>query len=126
MGKDTGKSYRPSNGTEGIWFEEKFCMQCINCNPDPNGKKQCEIMMRAFLYDIGDEKYPNEWIYDENDKASCTAWVKWDWGNDGDPDDPDNPKAPIPDDPNQLCLPFILDEIGVPKTVQKTQLLNHI
>jgi hypothetical protein len=69
-----------------------------------------------MVYSVNDPKYPSEWIYDENDKPICTAFVKWDWGNDGDPDDPENPKAPQPEDPNQLCLPFIFDEIGVPQT----------
>ena len=33
---------------------------------------------------------------------------------DEDEDNPDKPK-PIPVGDNQLCLPFIMDEIGVPK-----------
>lgn len=102
--------YRPSNGTEGMWFEDKFCMRCINCDPNPDGKRQCEIMMRAFLYSINEPDYPKEWIYDHNDKPTCTAWVKWDWGNDGDPDDPENPNYPVPDDPNQLVMPFLIEE----------------
>lgn len=105
------KSYRPSSGTEGMWFEEKFCMNCLHCNPDPDGKKQCDIMFNAFFYETNEEKYPKEWIYDENDQPTCTAWIRWDWDNDGDPDDPDNPKAPVPDDPNQLCLPFEMNFI---------------
>lgn len=60
---------------------------------------------------VNDKEYPKEWTYDENDKPICTKWQKWDWGNDGDPDDPENPNAPIPDDPNQLCLPFAITEI---------------
>lgn len=105
------KPYRPSNGTEGTWFTEKYCMNCINCDPNPEGKKQCNILMRSFCYGINDKEYPKEWIYDYNDKPSCTAWVKWDWGNNGDPDDPNNPNAPIPEDPNQLCMPFDIIEI---------------
>lgn len=111
----SSRKYRPSNGTEGMWFEDKFCMNCINCDPNPEGKKQCKIMMRAFMYDINEDKYPKEWIYDENDKPTCTEWVKWDWGNDGNPDDPDNPKYRPPEDPNQLCFPFIFDELNIPK-----------
>jgi hypothetical protein len=94
-------------------------MRCIHCDPNPDGKKQCDIMMRSFFYDIKDEKYPDEWTYDENGRPTCTNWKKWDWNNDGDPDDPDNPKAPVPDNPMQLTMPFIFDELGIPK--QQTQ-----
>jgi hypothetical protein len=73
-------------------------------------------------YDVKDPEYPREWCYDESGKPTCTAWVKWDWGTDGDPDDPDNPKYRPPDDPNQLCMPFIFDEIGVKS--ETLQLIN--
>jgi hypothetical protein len=105
MGKwyKDGEPYRPSTGTEGMDFECKFCNNCMHQNPDPNSKRHCDILMRAFWYNIGEEKYPREWQY-KNDQGTCTAFTKWDWGNDGDPDDPDNPRAPIPPDPNQLNL----------------------
>lgn len=106
------RKYQPSNGTEGEYFTDQFCMQCIHCDPDPEGDKQCDILCATLCYNVKDPEYPEEWIYDKEDNPTCTAWVKWDWGNDGDPDDLDNPKAPIPEDPNQLCMPFILDEIG--------------
>lgn len=101
------KPYRPSNGTEGSYFESSHCLQCINSNPNPNGKKQCEIWHDVHEFDISNENYPKEWIYDQSNKPTCTAWKKWDWDNDGDPDDPENPKAPIPVDPNQLCFPWV-------------------
>lgn len=105
MGKwyKDGSPYRPSTGTEGMDFEYEFCQHCIHQNPDPNSKKQCDILFRAFWYNIGEEKYPREWQY-LNDQGICTAFTKWDWGN-GDPDDPDNPLAPTPPPPpNQLNL----------------------
>ena len=107
-----GKPYRPSNGTEGDYFIDEFCMNCINCNPDPDGEKQCDILRDTFVFDISDEGYPKQWVYDDNEKPSCTDWIKWDWGNDGDPDDPENPKAPSPPpDPNQVDLfPLYPDE----------------
>lgn len=105
------RKYRPSNGSEGDWFTDKFCMNCIHCDPDPCGKKQCKILLATMCYYVTDKEYPSEWTYDENEKPVCTAWAKWDWGNDGDPDDPHNPKAPIPVDPNQLCFPFMVDEV---------------
>lgn len=113
------RKYRPSNGDEGMWFTGTYCMNCIHCDPNPNGPKQCEILGKTLWLSVNDPEYPAEWIYDEQGKPICTAWKKWDWGNDGNPDDPNNPKAPIPEDPNQLCLPFILEEIGIPN--QKLQ-----
>lgn len=103
-------SYRPSNGTEGMSFIEEYCMNCFHCDPNPEGKKQCEILCASMCFQINEPEYPKEWVYKQGSPI-CTKWKKWDWGNDGDPDNPDNPKAPIPDDPNQLCLPFIIEEI---------------
>jgi hypothetical protein len=114
------KKYRPSNGTEGMAFCEHFCERCIHENPSQESKRKCDILTATMLYDVNEEKYPKEWTYDENGSPTCTNWVKWDWNNDGDPDDPDNPKAPIPENPNQLCFPFLLDEIGIPKQTPQT------
>ena len=103
------EKYRPSNGSEGDWFIDKYCMRCIHCDPNPEGKKQCEILMRSLVYSVDEPEYPSEWTYDDKDQPICTEWKKWDWGNDGDPDDPDNPNAPIPVGPNQLVLPFLYE-----------------
>lgn len=114
------KKYRPSNGTEGDCFMSKFCFQCIHDNPDYNAKSpRCEIMTLTMCYGIGEPEYPKEWTYDANGRPTCTAWVKWDWGNDGDPNDPDNPKAPVPDDPNQLVMPFIIEDVPLLKSAGK-------
>ncbi len=113
------RPYQPSNGTEGMSFEEDFCMQCIHTNPDPCKKPQCGIWCAAVCWDIGDKHYPKEWIYDDNDQPTCTAWVKWDWDNDGDPNDRRNPKAPVPDDPMQLVMPFEINEMEFNKPKEK-------
>lgn len=105
------KPYRPSNGSEGMWFTDKYCMKCLHCDPNPDGAKQCMILCNTMVYDTNDKEYPKEWIYDENDQPKCTKYHKWDWGNDGDPDDPDNPNWIPPTDPNQLCLPFEINAI---------------
>lgn len=97
--------YQPSNGTEGCWFMEKFCENCIYENPDPESSRKCEIITATMILSVNDPEYPSEWTYDENDNPICTRFTKWDWGNDGDPDDPDNPnKPPDPPDPNQINL----------------------
>lgn len=118
------KKYQPSNGTEGSWFEDKFCMNCLHTNPDPCKKPQCEIWCRAVCWNVNDEHYPKEWIYDKDNKPTCTAWVKWDWNNDGDPNDPENPKAPVPDDPNQLVMPFILADENFDKPIKIKEHIN--
>lgn len=60
--------YRPSNGTEGDRFEEKFCLRCKEYVGD-----HCDINSDAFWNDIGDEDYPPEWIQDEAGPR-CTAF----------------------------------------------------
>lgn len=86
-------------------------MNCINCDPNPSGAKQCNILLKTLIHGVDEPEYPKEWTYDENDRPICTSYVKWDWDSNGDPDDPDNPNAPIPDDPNQLMLFSEADEI---------------
>lgn len=98
-------SYRPSNGTEGAGFTEEYCMNCLHCDPDPDGKKQCELLLASMCFYPTEPEYPREWIYDALGNPKCTKHVNWDWGKNGDPDDPDNPnKPPDPPDPRQLHL----------------------
>lgn len=104
------RKYQPSNGTEGDYFISEHCMQCLHCDPDPSGAKQCEILCATMCFNVTDKEYPKEWCYID-DKPTCTKWQKWDWGEDGDPDDPNNPKAPPVDDPNQLMLFSVADDI---------------
>lgn len=105
MGKyyEDGSSYMPSNGSEGSWFEDKYCMRCVHTNPDPRGKKQCEIWCMAIMSDFGSAEYPKEWQY-MDDVPVCTAHKEWDWEVMGDPDDQDNPNYQQPKDPNQIEL----------------------
>ena len=116
------RAYQPSNGTEGHIFMEHYCMQCIHCDPNPEGVKQCNVLMRSMAYNVKDPEYPREWVY-VNDKPTCTKWSKWDWGNNGDPDDPSNPKAPTPPPPaNQLMIPYdVWDLLGVSGDILVTQ-----
>ena len=90
--------YLPSNGTEGEWFMEKWCANCLNdCYPNMDGderaerrelgslglhawanidsEQECEILANALA---GEQ--PDEWIRDERG-ARCTAFR----------DDPDSP-----------------------------------
>jgi hypothetical protein len=106
------RKYRPSNGTEGEYFISEFCQNCIHDNPDYDAKSpRCDILTLTMCLDASDPNYPSEWVYDENDRPTCTKFVKWDWDNDGDPGDPDNPLAPIPVSDNQLVMPFLVSDI---------------
>jgi len=98
------RKYQPSNGSEGDWFTDKFCFQCQECNPNPNGKKQCDILMRTLIHNVGDDEYPTEWIYDENDNPMCAAHKPWNWEEMGNPDDEENENYVMPYNPNQIEL----------------------
>lgn len=107
-----GKPYRPSNGTEGECFFNHYCDHCLH----DNGKdKLCDLIACSMAFDVDEPGYPKEWIYEaENDRFKgvhpvCTKYVHWDWGTDDDPREP--PPPPEPDNPNQMVLPFILNEI---------------
>lgn len=103
------KLYRPSNGTEGMHFIATYCENCIHekwSHTQKKGDLQCEILSATMLYDLKDPEYPKEWIEEEG-IPRCTAWVKWDWGNDE--DGWNEPPTPEPEDPTQLCFPFILE-----------------
>lgn len=107
------KKYRPSNGTEGMGFCEMFCEQCIHekfIHTQNDADKKCDILSRTLMHDVEDPEYPEEWTYDSEGNPTCTAFQKWDWGNDGDGWN-DLPE-PEPEDPNQMCFPFVMDEIN--------------
>jgi len=106
--------YQPSNGSEGVWFIGKFCDHCLHQHPDPDNDKQCMILCRTMCYNVNDPEYPEEWQYDKDGKPVCTAFQKWDWDQDDDGNWIEPTPVP-PDDPNQLCLPFIFDELNIPK-----------
>jgi len=67
--------YRPSNGTEGGIFEERFCDRCkLDENQD------CAIHTNALAFDEGNPGFPKEWVIPEDSddwpgEAKCTAFV---------------------------------------------------
>lgn len=114
MGEYTGKKYRPSNGSEGDGFMEKFCANCIHekyYHTMNDNDKMCDIISASMVYDLHEPNYPSQWTYDENDNPVCTAWSKWDWGNDDEGNGFNEPPQPPVDDPNQLVIPFMLEEV---------------
>jgi hypothetical protein len=78
----TTRPYRPSNGTEGVIFDDEFCS---NCQHDAAWREDeraepCDILSRTFFYNIDDPQYPTEWVEDdvqwpEDSKPRCTAFV---------------------------------------------------
>lgn len=67
------KSYRPSNGTEGSAFYSKFCENCKHEDPPD---KCCSILARTMAFGVEDEEYPEEWIYNDEGLATCTAFER--------------------------------------------------
>ena len=112
---EPGSSYRPSNGTEGMFFEDKFCSNCIHekyCHTGDENDLQCKILINAFMYDQRDKEYPKEWVYDANGQPTCTAFKFWDWGrDDGEGGGINEPPPPEPYNPMQLTMPFFTDDI---------------
>lgn len=112
--------YQPSNGTEGMIFMSKFCDHCIHQHPDPDHPSQCQLIMLSMAYNVKHPQYPEEWTYDKEGKPTCTKYKRWDWGRDDDGNWIEPPPV-YPDDPNQLCLPFIFEEIGIKKQQHEHQ-----
>ncbi len=66
----SGKSYRPSNGTEGELFQEEFCYRCKLDDCDEG----CDILLNTMIFGIKNEDYPKEWVFDEDGRPTCTAF----------------------------------------------------
>ena len=58
--------YRPSNGTEGMAFQNQFCDRCAKNPISMDAKNQCNILLKTLIYDVSDKKYPKQWHYTEN------------------------------------------------------------
>jgi hypothetical protein len=106
------KKYRPSNGTEGDQFINRFCDHCAYekfIHTSNSNDLKCEILSKSLLYNINEAEYPEEWQYNSRNKPICTQYKKYDWNKDVGEKEP--PSPPEPENPNQLVLPFIMDEI---------------
>lgn len=67
--------YRPSNGSEGMEFQTRFCDRCDRdqFNPETGHGDSCKILLRALTLDIDHPDYPAEWTYDKAGRPTCTA-----------------------------------------------------
>lgn len=63
------KSYRPSNGSEGLYFTAEFCERCTKY-----ADGGCPILLNTLLYEKNEPEYPGEWVYDDSGNPTCTAF----------------------------------------------------
>lgn len=69
--------YRPSNGGEGIDFDDQWCSRCTRdaaFREDPDRNDGCPIYAATFALDVDHPDYPREWIEDE-EGPRCTAFT---------------------------------------------------
>ncbi len=64
------RAYRPSNGSEGMDFEETYCRRCTSYTTET-----CPILEAAWDYSIDEPGYPKEWQETGGGHfARCTAF----------------------------------------------------
>jgi hypothetical protein len=71
--------YRPSTGSEGVWFIGRWCGDCKHDEAfweDPCSENSCPIVAATFCYEVDDPQYPAEWTYDANGNPICTAFER--------------------------------------------------
>lgn len=73
------KPYRPSNSTEGAWFEREFCSKCEYSveerKPNADMADSCHIHGSALAFGIDEPGYPAEWVSDpDGSKPRCTKF----------------------------------------------------
>lgn len=66
--------YRPTSGTEGDYFQSRYCDRCVN--DDPDNDKFCDILGRTMALGEDDEGYPTEWRWQDG-KPVCIAFSTW-------------------------------------------------
>ena len=64
----SGKPYRPSNGTEGDYFEAAWCDDCTK-------QDGCPIWMAMLMNDKNDPGYPKEVQYNQEGHPVCLGHV---------------------------------------------------
>lgn len=69
--QDQQRAYRPSNGTEGELFMQKYC---YTCKKDDQKDLFCPLLGDALCFDVDDEEFPKEWTYGLDGLPTCTAY----------------------------------------------------
>jgi hypothetical protein len=72
------RAYRPSNGTEGDMFMERWCFRCTK--DDAEHERYCPIIARSMAHEVGEDGYPGQWIIGDDGQPRCTAFER-DWGH---------------------------------------------
>ena len=71
------RPYRPCNGSEGEWFESRFCDRCkhdAEYRADDT-KEGCQILALALCFGIDDPAYPPQWVEDnDGSNPRCIAF----------------------------------------------------
>jgi len=72
------KLFRPSCGSEGMDFMDRFCDRCERdaaFQRDPFNNDGCSIAAATMALQVDEEGYPKEWIYGDDGEPTCTAFV---------------------------------------------------
>lgn len=68
------KPFRPSSGTEGACFVDRWCGSCQRDAAFLEGEgDSCPIVAASMIFAVTDPEYPDEWIMAERGPI-CTAW----------------------------------------------------
>lgn len=71
-----GTLYRPSNGTEGDYFQEAWCARCKadRAYRESGGKEAgCDLIARSMAFKVDEPRYPKEWVWRDGYPV-CTAF----------------------------------------------------
>ena len=76
--RQEGEKYRPCNGDEGIWFQNRYCCHCIKDKASRDGRYEdgCRILADTMAYNVDDKEYPAQWTFDKDGSPICTAFEK--------------------------------------------------
>tara|TARA_Y100000004_G_scaffold162888_1_gene191935 strand:+ start:70 stop:309 length:240 start_codon:yes stop_codon:yes gene_type:complete len=66
--------YRPNSFSEGLWFTELFCDNCIRQPQDPT-KGSCNIYNAMHTYEKEEPEYPKE-LQEIMGTPTCLAFKK--------------------------------------------------
>lgn len=70
-----GEKYRPSNGSEGMMFMERWCGKCQRDAAYRAGTGDgCPIVANALVFGVDDDGYPAEWCYGDDGQPLCAAF----------------------------------------------------
>ena len=83
-GEEVVELYRPSSGSEGCWFYEKWCANCAR-DKSMNGTKEfdlcepeevCTIISQTLAYSVDEPEYPKAWRDDKNGNPVCAEFIE--------------------------------------------------